>query len=610
VSVNVPVSAVARRLCACALLNLVLASPAAAARRDVLVVVNTRVPDGTTVAETYRAARDIPASHVVTIDVAPAESIARQDYLTAIELPISAWLHRHAAHDEIVHIVLTRGVPLKVTADPGTRTTLVGVDSSLTLLYRKMLGAIIGSGPIGNPSFTPAPTGQGWPAFDRSVHDTYLVSRLDGFTLEDAVALAGRCTGTPAGPPTVVLDGVPPGATPEHGWLVQAADRLRALEARGVKVELDQTPQRVRDREGVIGFYGWGAIDPSQRERTLPLRLAPGAIGASLWASDARTFKAPPPAWLPGGFRQSDRIFEGTADGLAGDMIRAGMTGWGGAVADPLVDGLVRPQTLFPAYLHGRSLAEAYALATRYIGWRTVVLGDPLCRPFGEEPEPPTYTRDEQSGLTRPFLDRMLALASRNAPRATPASLAVQVAARARIQRGDRAGGLALLRDYVVAHPEDVSAMQLMTVMLDPVKERDEAIRVYRAVLAARPNDVVASNNLAYALASDPAHHAEALTLARRAYERARGEPTIADTYGWVLYQSGDTLQATRVLQEAVRRGPTLGDTRLHLALALLKSGSTAEAGAAWAEALRLDAGLATRPEAAPLVAAFPSSKP
>ncbi len=72
---------------------------------------------------------------------------------------------------------------------------------------------------------------------------------------------------------------------------------------------------------------------------------------------------------------------------LAADMVRAGFTGWGGAVADPLVEGLVRPHILFPAYVSGRSLAEAYALATRHVGWRTVVFGDPLCRPFGPEPD-------------------------------------------------------------------------------------------------------------------------------------------------------------------------------------------------------------------------------
>ncbi len=264
--------------------------------------------------------------------------------------------------------------------------------------------------------------------------------------------MAGRCTALPPGDRTVILDGVPPGATPEHGWFTQAAERLRALADRGVTVELDQTRERVRDRSAVIGFYGWGASDASQRERTLPLVLLPGAIGASLSASDARTLKEPPATWAPGAWRQPDRVFEGTADTLAADMVRAGFTGWGGAVADPLVEGLVRPHILFPAYVSGRSLAEAYALATRHIGWRAVVFGDPLCRPFGSEPDPVTFTRDERSGLTRPFLDRTLALAARSAPRATPESIEVQVAARARIQRGDRDKGLSLLRDHLAAH--------------------------------------------------------------------------------------------------------------------------------------------------------------
>ncbi len=158
--------------------------------------------------------------------------------------------------------------------------------------------------------------------------------------------------------------------------------------------------------------------------------------------------------------------------------------------------------------------------------------------------------------------------------------------------------------------PDDVAALQLLAILLDSVKEREEALRTYRALLALRPNDLVASNNLAYALAEDPAHQAEALTLARRAHEQARGEPTVADTYGWVLYQSGDVLQAVRVLQEAVRRGPTLAEARLHLALAHLKAGQTAAADAAWKEALRLDASLAARPAAAPLLQAFPASKP
>ncbi len=153
-------------------------------------------------------------------------------------------------------------------------------------------------------------------------------------------------------------------------------------------------------------------------------------------------------------------------------------------------------------------------------------------------------------------------------------------------------------------------ALQALALLVDSTKERDQAIKIYRSLLAARPGDLVASNNLAYALAGDPAHHAEALELARRAYEQTRGEPTVADTYGWVLYQTGDIIQATRVLEEAVRRGPAMAEPRLHLALALLKGGRTTEAGAAWKEAQRLDPQLAGHAEAAPLKAAFVTAKP
>jgi uncharacterized protein (TIGR03790 family) len=597
---------VLRFLVILALLTGVQVRPVEAARRDVLLVVNSRVPDGKAIADAYRAARDVPESHVVSIDVEPGEMVTRPQYAARIQTPIAEWLHRHAAHDEIVYIVLVRGVPFKVAPDAASRSALVSVDSSLTLLYRTLLGANVGPGQTLNPYFTAEAAGQGWPAFDRQVHDIYLVSRLDGFTMQDALQLPTRCAATPEGSRTVVLDAVPPGATPEHAWFTQAAERIRGIGGRNVSVELDQTRERIRDRQGVVGYYGWGASDASQRERRLPVTLAPGAIGSSLSASDARTLKEPPAAWLPGAWRQPDRVFEGTADGLAGDMVRAGFAGWAGAVADPLVEGLVRPQILFPAYLSGRSLGEAFALATRQLGWRTVVFGDPLCRPFGPEPEPVTFARDERSGLSKPFYDRLLALASRTATRAKPGTLEVQVAARARIQQGDRDRGLGLLRDHIAANPDDVAALQLMALLLDSTKERDEAVKVYRAVLAARPDDIVASNNLAFVLADDPAHREEALGLARRAYERTRGEPTVADTYGWVLFQSGDNAQAVRVLQEAVRRGPNLADAHLHLALAHLKAGQTAEAGTEWAAALRLDAAMNQRPEAAPLVAAFP----
>ncbi len=53
-----------------------------------------------------------------------------------------------------------------------------------------------------------------------------------------------------------------------------------------------------------------------------------------------------------------------------------------GQVGEAYVLGAVRPDILFPAYLAGFNLAEAFYLATPTLSWKTVVVGDPLCRPF------------------------------------------------------------------------------------------------------------------------------------------------------------------------------------------------------------------------------------
>ena len=47
-------------------------------------------------------------------------------------------------------------------------------------------------------------------------------------------------------------------------------------------------------------------------------------------------------------------------------------------MAEPLLGNTIRPDILFPAYLAGFSLAEAYYLAMPSVSWMTVVVGDPL----------------------------------------------------------------------------------------------------------------------------------------------------------------------------------------------------------------------------------------
>ena len=75
-------------------------------------------------------------------------------------------------------------------------------------------------------------------------------------------------------------------------------------------------------------------------------------------STDARTFKEPPAEWNIGKWGQQKGYFEGSPQSLTGDLIRAGVTGVSGHVAEPYLDGSARPQILFPAYVAGFNLAE------------------------------------------------------------------------------------------------------------------------------------------------------------------------------------------------------------------------------------------------------------
>src|SRR5690606_12685712 len=91
-------------------------APAAALAQtgeNVLVVVNDAVPDSARVGEAYAAARGVPDSHIVHLRTAVEESVSRQVYVETIENPIRAWIARYRLHDQILYIVLTKGVPIR-----------------------------------------------------------------------------------------------------------------------------------------------------------------------------------------------------------------------------------------------------------------------------------------------------------------------------------------------------------------------------------------------------------------------------------------------------------------------------------------------------------------
>jgi putative PEP-CTERM system TPR-repeat lipoprotein len=131
------------------------------------------------------------------------------------------------------------------------------------------------------------------------------------------------------------------------------------------------------------------------------------------------------------------------------------------------------------------------------------------------------------------------------------------------------------LGDWVAAHPEDVIALSALSGLEMNAKRGDDAVPHLQAVLARRPNDVIALNNLAwiYQGKGDP----RALALGQKAYLLAP-TPQTADTLGWILTQQGKAGEAVPLLQEALAGAPTDPAVAYHLATALKDVGQKDQA--------------------------------
>src|SRR6267378_4631992 len=124
------------------ILTAILVAPVAAwglTPDQVLIVANELSPISKQVADYYQRARRIPANHLARIRTEPVEEIDRETFRREVAQPIADHLLRHRLPDQILVIVLTKGVPLKVRGTGGGGGTQASVDSELALLYRELV---------------------------------------------------------------------------------------------------------------------------------------------------------------------------------------------------------------------------------------------------------------------------------------------------------------------------------------------------------------------------------------------------------------------------------------------------------------------------------------
>ena len=591
-------------------------SVGAQSAENVAVVINDNSADSQKVGQAYAAARSIPESNVFHIRTSVEETVDRDVYVRTIEGPLGNAIARARLQDQILYLVLTRGVPLRVAGTPGQSGTVSSVDSELTLLYRRMTGRIERpEGPVVNPYFLAERDLAEARRFTHRDYDIFLVSRLDGFTLDEALALIDR--GVSAKSDTsnkIVLDQrAAAGNRMGDDWLAAASKRL-ADGGLGDQVVLETTGKPARGIAQVLGYFSWGSTDPQNRARTSGLRFAPGALAAGFVGSDARTFREPPIAWVPTGDPVNRATwYAGSPESLTGDLIRDGVTGAVGYIAQPFLIGTVRPQVLFPAYVAGFNLVESFYLAMPFVSWQAVVIGDPLCAPFSREALAPSDIEDAVDDVTELpgfFSMRRLGIATSVAPPGTSESAVAQtIRAEGLVARGDRMAAREALDRAIEAAPNFGAAWTQRAVLDEAAGRHDEAIEAYEKILEIDPNHIIALNNLAYALAVHRKTPSEGLPYARRAAAAAPSNATVLDTLAWIQHLLGDSAGAAKVMAQLVKGNTLNPDIRLHAAVVFAAIGQSAIAKNQLAIALKLNPALAGSAEVKQLQAELAKAK-
>jgi thioredoxin-like negative regulator of GroEL len=377
-------------------------------------------------------------------------------------------------------------------------------------------------------------------------------------------------------------------------WLQAAADWMRA-NGFTERLVLDSNNNVLKDQTGVLGYYSWGSNDPAIRIRHFSLGFVPGALAGMYVSSDGRTFDEPPVDWQVGPWDDKSPRFAGSPQSMAGDLIRDGITGIAGHVAEPFLEATIRPNILFPAYLSGFNLIESYYLAMPYLSWQTVVVGDPLCAPFRTKSLTPQQIDkgiDPETEFPGYYSERRLRLSPGSFVKqggVHPDAIKQLLRYEARMAKQDVAGARQALEAATSLDSRLVAAQFLLATMYDTDKQYDKAIERYRRVLELAPDTVLALNNLAYGLAVRRNSAKDALPLAEKAYSLAKGNPNITDTLGWIYHLLGNNEKANELLAAAVQAGAQNADIHLHLAIVSADLGQILQASVELSRALQLD---------------------
>jgi uncharacterized protein (TIGR03790 family) len=343
---------------------------------DVGLIINTNSSVSQEIGEYFSSQRNIPESHIFRIDIPQSEEITEnqfQDYLSKVKSVISS----RNLNDSLNYLVTTKGCPLKVLRFLNDSNFCnASVESEFMLIpepNNARIGSCITYANLNAGNFFKNPYYAKNGRFSKSQYGIFLVTRLDGYSIETVKSLIDR-----SGPNTFVDKDsalfVFDQATNFAGFyqnqeFITTGTRLTNT---GWNALVNTDSVFVTDQKNVMGYASWGSND--------------------LFADSFTVHAQPRNTWLNGSIAEthvstSGRSFEpgtGYGQSLIADLLEEGVTGVKGYVYEPLTIALAISSTLFPKYTEQSfngvpryNLAESFFNASQMIGWMDVVIGDP-----------------------------------------------------------------------------------------------------------------------------------------------------------------------------------------------------------------------------------------
>jgi tetratricopeptide (TPR) repeat protein len=145
------------------------------------------------------------------------------------------------------------------------------------------------------------------------------------------------------------------------------------------------------------------------------------------------------------------------------------------------------------------------------------------------------------------------------------------------VAKGSADQAIATYQQSMKDNPREASFYILTGELYESKHDWDKAKEMYQKALEIKPDDPLASNNLAYVMLQSNGNVDVALSLAQTARRGMPESPNAADTLGWVYYQKGAYKSAIDLFQESLKlaeknKAPDDATVHYHLGLAYQKN--------------------------------------